>query len=86
MGIRHVLGADAGRDALADARALRRWGRRGLDRIGVMARQQGALAVYGVAGELAAEQASRPGSYRVAFMDMLDAINAADVAARLKVL
>ena len=45
-----------------------------------------ALAVYGVAGEMAAEQASRPGSYRVAFMDMLDAITAADVAARLKVL
>jgi hypothetical protein len=45
-----------------------------------------ALAVYGVAGEMAAELAQRPGSYRVAFMDMLDAINAADVAARLKVL
>ena len=45
-----------------------------------------AIAVYGVAGEMAAEQASRPGSYRVAFMDMLDAITAADVAARLKVL
>ena len=45
-----------------------------------------ALAVYGVAGEMAAELASRPGSYRVAFMDMLDAITAADVAARLKVL
>jgi hydroxyethylthiazole kinase len=45
-----------------------------------------ALAVYGVAGEMAAEQAQRPGSYRVAFMDMLDAINAADVVARLKVL
>jgi hydroxyethylthiazole kinase len=45
-----------------------------------------ALAVYGVAGEMAAEQAQRPGSYRVAFMDMLDAITAADVAARLKVL
>ena len=45
-----------------------------------------ALAVYGVAGEMAAELASRPGSYRVAFMDMLDAITPADVAARLKVL
>ncbi len=44
-----------------------------------------AIAVYGVAGEMAAEQASRPGSYRVAFMDMLDAITPADIAARLKV-
>ena len=45
-----------------------------------------AIAVYGVAGEMAAEKASRPGSYRVAFMDMLDAITPADVSARLKVL
>ena len=44
-----------------------------------------ALAVYGVAGEMAAEQASRPGSYRVAFMDMLDAVSPADLNARLKV-
>ncbi len=45
-----------------------------------------AIAVYGVAGEMAAEQANRPGSYRVAFMDMLDAITPADICARLKVL
>ena len=44
-----------------------------------------ALAVYGVAGEMAAEIAARPGSYRVAFMDMLDAIGPADIATRLKV-
>ena len=44
-----------------------------------------ALAIYGVAGEMAAETASRPGSFRVSFMDMLDAIGPADIAARLKV-
>ena len=44
-----------------------------------------ALAVYGVAGEMAAEITQRPGSYRVAFIDMLDAISPDDIAARLKV-
>ena len=43
-----------------------------------------ALAVYGVAGEMAGEKATHPGSYRVAFLDMLDSIGAADVTARLK--
>ena len=43
-----------------------------------------AIGVYGVAGEMAAETASRPGSYRVAFLDALDAIGEADIAKRLK--
>jgi hydroxyethylthiazole kinase len=45
-----------------------------------------AVAVYGVAGELAAEKAVHPGSYRVAFLDMLEAIGPEDVKLRLKVL
>ncbi len=45
-----------------------------------------AVGYYGVAGELAAEQASRPGSYRVAFLDALDAIGASDIQQRLKVI
>lgn len=44
-----------------------------------------ALAVYGVAGDMAAEIAQRPGSFRVAFLDALDAITAADISARLQV-
>jgi hydroxyethylthiazole kinase len=44
-----------------------------------------ALAVYGVAGDMAAETAQRPGSFRVAFLDALDAITAADISARLHV-
>ncbi|MDT2022482.1 hydroxyethylthiazole kinase [Methylocella sp. CPCC 101449] len=44
-----------------------------------------ALAVYGVAGDMAAEIAQRPGSFRVAFLDALDAITAADINARLHV-
>jgi hydroxyethylthiazole kinase len=45
-----------------------------------------AIAVYGVAGEMAAKQASRPGSFRMAFIDALDAIEEADIQQRLKVL
>ena len=44
-----------------------------------------AIAIYGVAGEMAAEKAVRPGSFRVAFLDMLDAIDEEDVRLRLKV-
>jgi hydroxyethylthiazole kinase len=46
-----------------------------------------AVAIYGVAGEMAAEGDQRigTGSYRVGFLDELDRIEAADVAARLKV-
>ena len=43
-----------------------------------------AIGVYGIAGELAAAQATRPGSFRVAFLDALDAVSAADVTSRLK--
>jgi hydroxyethylthiazole kinase len=43
-----------------------------------------AIGVYGVAGEMAAEVSRRPGSFRVAFMDALDAISEADVIQRLK--
>lgn len=45
-----------------------------------------ALAVYGVAGDMAAETTERPGSFRVAFIDALDAITATDISTRLKVL
>jgi hydroxyethylthiazole kinase len=44
-----------------------------------------ALATYGVVGDMAAEVASRPGSYRVAFIDALDAVTPADIEQRLKV-
>ncbi len=44
-----------------------------------------AVAAYGVAGEMAAEHASRPGSFRTAFIDALDAVSEADLHARLKV-
>jgi len=44
-----------------------------------------AIGIYGVVGEMAAEQAKRPGSFRVAFLDALDAVNAADVTRRLKI-
>jgi hydroxyethylthiazole kinase len=44
-----------------------------------------AIAVYGVAGEMAAERAARPGSFRVAFLDALDEIDEANIRARLKV-
>ncbi|MFO1117399.1 MAG: hydroxyethylthiazole kinase [Beijerinckiaceae bacterium] len=44
-----------------------------------------AVAVYGVAGEMAQEVSKRPGSFRVAFLDALDAVNGEDIARRLKV-
>ncbi|MDB5648704.1 MAG: thiM [Hyphomicrobiales bacterium] len=43
-----------------------------------------ALAIYGVAGEIAAETARGPGSFRVEFIDCLDRIGPDDVKARLK--
>ena len=52
---------------------------------GALAAAIAALAVYGVAGDMAAETARHPGSFRVAFLDTLDAITPADIAARLKV-
>ncbi len=45
-----------------------------------------AVGAYGVAGEIAAEKASGPGSYRVAFLDTLYAVGEADIQQRLKVL
>jgi hydroxyethylthiazole kinase len=45
----------------------------------------GATALYGVAGDMAAAQASGPGSFRVAFMDALAAITPDDIASGLKV-
>ncbi len=44
-----------------------------------------AVAVYGITGEMAAEKTRGPGSYRVAFLDALEAIGTKDVAARLRV-
>jgi hydroxyethylthiazole kinase len=43
-----------------------------------------ALATYGVAGEMAAEVARGPGSFRVEFIDCLDRIGEADLMTRLK--
>lgn len=42
------------------------------------------LVCYGVAGELAAEQAAGPGSFRVAFLDALANLDRATLAARAK--
>lgn len=43
-----------------------------------------AVAVYGLAGEMAADKTTRPGSYRVAFLDALEAVEREDIVARLK--
>jgi len=43
-----------------------------------------AVAIYGIAGEMAAEKASRPGSFRVAFLDALDSVGEADITDRLR--
>ena len=45
-----------------------------------------AAAVYGVCGTLAAKQARGPGSFRVAFIDALDGIDASAIRTHLKVL
>ena len=44
-----------------------------------------ALAVFGVAGELAAEQARGPGSLQVELLDALYALDAATLTARARV-
>ena len=44
-----------------------------------------ALATYAIVGDMAAEVANRPGSYRVAFIDALDAVTPADIHQRLRV-
>jgi hydroxyethylthiazole kinase len=44
-----------------------------------------ALATYAIVGDMAAEVATRPGSYRVAFIDALDAVTPADIEQRLRV-
>ena len=44
-----------------------------------------AIGVFGVVGEMAGEAASRPGSFRVAFLDALDAVEDGDIVRRLKV-
>ena len=44
-----------------------------------------AVGVYGVVGEIAGEQAQRPGSFRVAFIDALDSVDEAEILARLTV-
>jgi len=43
-----------------------------------------AVAVYGIAGEMAAEKAVHPGSYRVALIDALDALGTQDINTRLR--
>jgi hydroxyethylthiazole kinase len=43
-----------------------------------------ALIIYTVAGDIAAEHATGPGSFRTAFIDALDAISADDFSQRLK--
>ena len=44
-----------------------------------------AVAVYGIVGELAAEHAAGPGSYRVAFLDRLASIEARHIEQHLKI-
>ena len=44
-----------------------------------------AVTVYGVVGEIAAERAKGPGSYRVAFLDLLEAVRPQDIEGRLKI-
>jgi len=44
-----------------------------------------AVAVYGVAGEMAAEKTTGPGSYRAVFIDTLESIGADDLQQRLKI-
>ncbi len=43
-----------------------------------------ALAIYAIAGDMAAEIAKGPGSFRVAFIDALAAIDARDIETRLR--
>lgn len=43
-----------------------------------------ALAVLGIAGEMAAEHSAGPGTFAVAYCDALDRLDAAAIAARLK--
>ena len=43
-----------------------------------------AIGVYGVVGEIAAARAPLAGSFRVAFIDALDSVTAAEVASRLR--
>ncbi|MGO9740188.1 MAG: hydroxyethylthiazole kinase, partial [Roseiarcus sp.] len=43
-----------------------------------------ALGVFGVAGEMAAEMAERPGSFRVEFLDALDEVGEEEILERLK--
>lgn len=44
-----------------------------------------AVAVYGIAGEIAAEKAKGAGSYRVAFLDALESVGPKDIQDRLKI-
>lgn len=44
----------------------------------------GALAVYAIAGDVAAEQAKGPASFRTAFIDALHAIDGAEIERRLR--
>ena len=43
-----------------------------------------AIAIYGIVGEMASERTSGPGSFRVAFIDGLDAVNENDIRRRLR--
>ncbi len=43
-----------------------------------------ALAIYGVSGEMALEQAAGPASFRTAFLDTLYSIRASDITTRLR--
>ncbi len=44
-----------------------------------------AVAVYGIVGEIAAEQVKGPGSYRVAFLDGLELIGPKEIESRLRI-
>jgi hydroxyethylthiazole kinase len=59
-----------------------------LGALGGKARWEATLAtalVTAIAGELAAEKTTAPGSYQIAFLDALDALTPQDVVARAKV-
>ncbi|NQT53512.1 hydroxyethylthiazole kinase, partial [bacterium] len=43
-----------------------------------------AMAVMGVAGEIAAEKAAGPGTLQLHFLDVLHALSDADIIARLR--
>ena len=52
--------------------------------VDAFAATRSALTIYAIAGDLAAERADAPGSFRVAFIDALYQINPQDISSRLR--